>query len=100
MFAYQNTIVPSNGNLGYFYKRCATEGGTQPLRTSCRLCCDIGSYNKSNGVLRKCAEIDDIIHDDIHDCSEDELYIKNECVCGTQLCNRECHCSLNGVLGI
>ena len=60
----------------------------------------IGSYNKPIGVLRKCAEIDDIIHDDIHDCNEDELYIKNECVCGTQLCNRECHCSLYGVLGI
>ena len=84
----------TNGNLEYFYERCATEGGSQPLRTRCQLCCN--NQNNRYAVIRKCAEINDVIHDDIHDCDENELYIKNECICGTQLCNRECHCHSNG----
>ena len=34
---YGNAI--NNGNLEYFYHRCATEGGSQPLRKRCSLCC-------------------------------------------------------------
>ena len=67
------------------------------MRTRCRLCCN--DNINLNAVIRKCAETNDIIHDDIHDCDEEELYIENKCVCGTQLCNRECHCHSNGVLG-
>jgi uncharacterized protein YegL len=29
----------NNGNLGNFYSRCRTEGGSQPLRNRCSLCC-------------------------------------------------------------
>merc|ERR1712241_762605 len=29
-----------NGNLDHFYNRCETEGGSQPLRKRCSLCCD------------------------------------------------------------
>ena len=28
-----------NGNMGPFYRRCRTEGGSQPLRKRCSLCC-------------------------------------------------------------
>ena len=81
-----------NGKLEDFYERCATEGGITPLRTRCQHCCN----GNNNAVIRKCAKLEDNIHNDIHDCDENELYIKNECVCGTQLCNRECHCHSNG----
>ena len=27
-------------NLDYFYHRCATEGGSDPLRNRCLLCCN------------------------------------------------------------
>jgi hypothetical protein len=29
----------NNGNLAHFYSRCRTEGGSQPLRSRCSLCC-------------------------------------------------------------
>ena len=34
---YDNALV--NGQLRYFYERCAKEGGSSPLRDECVLCC-------------------------------------------------------------
>jgi len=34
---WQNAVV--NGELDSFYERCATETGSNPLRTSCAYCC-------------------------------------------------------------
>ena len=34
---YDNAVA--NGSLDPFYKRCVGEGGAEPLRTRCSLCC-------------------------------------------------------------
>lgn len=36
---YQNH--KNNGDLNKFCERCLTEGGSQPLRSRCNLCCDV-----------------------------------------------------------
>ena len=79
---YNNAI--NNGNLDYFYERCATEGGSQPLRTRCSLCCD---ENDNTAVLRKCAKI----NDGIIPCDEEPNGGNvQECICDTNLCNDFC----------
>ena len=32
-----------NNNLANFYKRCRTEGGANPMRKTCSLCCSQGN---------------------------------------------------------
>ena len=83
---YNNAI--NNGNLDYFYHRCATEGGSQPLRTRCSLCCnndDVGI-----GIVRSCADQ----NENIHDC-ESSGTLAESCVCGINLCNDVCCNSAN-----
>merc|ERR1712241_1660793 len=38
-----------NGNLDHFYNRCETEGGSQPLRKRCSLCCDTCKEDEPEG---------------------------------------------------
>ena len=87
---YDNAI--RNGNLDYFYHRCATEGGSQPLRTRCSLCCNNNGNDKDYGVgiIRSCADQ----NDNIHDCKSDGT-LAESCVCGTNLCNDVCCNSAN-----
>ena len=33
----------TNNNLKNFYKRCRTEGGANPMRKTCSLCCNQGN---------------------------------------------------------
>ena len=50
---YNNAV--NNITLDYFYRRCATEGGEEPLRTRCKLCCNAdaaGNYTFS--ALKDC----------------------------------------------
>ena len=42
---YDNAV--QNGQLDYFYYRCATEPGALPLRTRCPLCCGEGNSKVS-----------------------------------------------------
>ena len=87
---YNNAI--NNGNLDYFYHRCATEGGSQPLRTRCKLCCEENEpsilkdeiYVEYDGVLRSCAN-PEYETDKIDDCYEG---VDTEfCICDSELCN-------------
>ena len=39
---YNNAV--DDDNLDQFYHRCDTEGGSQPLRTRCSLCCNKGHF--------------------------------------------------------
>ena len=71
-------------NIDYFYHRCATEGGSQPLRTSCSLCCKNNDDDIGVGIVRSCADK----NDNIHDCQGGTL--AQSCVCGTNLCNDVC----------
>ena len=83
---YNNAI--NNGNLDYFYHRCATEGGSQPLRTRCSLCCNNNDNDDDIGIgiVRSCADQ----NDNIHDCESDGT-LSQSCVCGTNLCNDVCN---------
>ena len=84
---YNNAI--NNGNLDYFYRRCATEGGSQPLRTRCSLCCDQGDPSRDylHSVIRGCSDL----NDNVQDCDEDSDSINSQsCICDTELCNDEC----------
>ena len=82
---YDNAI--RNGNIDYFYRRCATEGGSQPLRTRCSLCCNNNGNDEDFGVgiIRSCADQ----NDNIHDC-ESSGTLAESCVCGSNLCNDVC----------
>ena len=83
---YNNAI--NNGNLDYFYHRCATELGSQPLRTRCKLCCKENEpsilkddfYEEYDGVLRSCAKTDQI--DYCYEGVDTEF-----CICDSELCN-------------
>ena len=84
---YNNAIA--NDDIDSFYRRCATEGGFQPLRTRCSLCCneDNPSRDYLHSVIRGCANQNDIIQD----CDEESDSINSQvCVCDTELCNDEC----------
>ena len=78
----------NNGNLEYFYYRCATELGSQPLRTRCELCCEENepsilkdeNYEEFDGVLRSCAKTDQIDY-----CYEG--LDTDFCICDSELCN-------------
>merc|ERR1712027_25788 len=50
---YDNAV--QNGQLNYFYYRCATEPGALPLRTRCPLCC---GEDLDCGTMRACAKDD------------------------------------------
>ena len=82
---YDNAI--RNGNIDYFYHRCATEGGSQPLRTRCSLCCNNNGNDENFGVgiVRSCADQ----NDNIHDCESSGTFAES-CVCGSNLCNDVC----------
>ena len=43
---YNNAV--NNGNLEGFFDRCANEGGSQPLRARCSLCCSQNNQEESN----------------------------------------------------
>ena len=83
---YNNAI--NNGNLDYFYHRCAAELGSQPLRTRCKLCCEENEpsilknedHEEYDGVLRSCAKTDQIDY-----CYEG--LDTDFCICDSQLCN-------------
>jgi len=79
---YDNAV--QNGNLEYFYHRCATEGGATPMRTRCSLCCGEGG---GCVTVRECAE-EGIVSIDWVD-----THIR---VCDAELCNDECEdCECN-----
>ena len=81
---YNNAV--NNGTLDYFYRRCATEGGEEPLRTRCKLCCNAdaaGNYTFS--ALKNCYA------DEECDGFYDPTFTSTRCVCQTNLCNYECN---------
>ena len=47
---YDNAM--ENGNMGSFYRRCATEGGARPLRSRCSLCCEEPPEMRGSEVKR------------------------------------------------
>ena len=84
---YNNAI--NNGNLDYFYHRCAREGGSQPLRTRCSLCCneDEPTRDYLHSVIRGCADQ----NDNIQECDLESDEINSQlCICDTELCNDDC----------
>ena len=90
---YDNAI--QNGNLDYFYRRCATEGGSQPLRTRCLKCCPNFPPSGEDGecakeVFKGCAT-----DQDQNKCSQEVCgYQVNKCICeGVSLCNQQGNCT-------
>ena len=84
-----------NGNLDYFYRRCATEGGSQPLRTRCLKCCPNSPPPGEDGecykeVFKGCAT-----DQDQNKCSQEVCgYQVKKCVCeGVSLCNQQGNCT-------
>ena len=81
---YNNAV--NNITLDYFYRRCATEGGEEPLRTRCKLCCNAdaaGNYTFS--ALKDCYTNEEF------DGFYDPTFTSTRCVCETNLCNYECN---------
>ena len=79
----------TNSNLDAFYLRCAIEGGTHTLRSSCSLCCHenelSGDYLHS--MLRGCSNL----NDNVQYCDDDSDSINSQvCMCDADLCNDLC----------
>ena len=79
----------TNSNLDAFYLRCAIEGGTHTLRSSCSLCCHengpSGDYLHS--MLRGCSNLDDYVQY----CDDESDPINSQiCICDTEFCNDLC----------
>ena len=80
-----------HNDLETFYQRCATEGGSNTLRSRCRLCCNDGSRTS---VYKGCDTIND--HDE-NACTT--LGVKR-CICDSPLCNDyDCSCSDTTTVG-
>ena len=81
---YDNPV--NNGNKDYFYQRCATEEGPDPLRSRCSLCCN--GNNDNNDALRTCAGP----NAEINLCDSSDTEGQNMCVCNHNgLCNQFCN---------
>ena len=80
---YDNPV--NNENMDYFYKRCATEEGPNPLRSRCSLCCN--GNNDYHDILRTCAGP----NAETNFCDSSDTEEQNMCVCNSELCNDVCN---------